>query len=357
MMNSKGIVLTGGKQAEIVSEAVAAPTGAQVLVRTHAVGLCGSDLGLYQGTYEGPRNYPLYFGHEWSGIVQAVGPDVTRVKPGDKVTGDCSLYCGKCELCDRDRNLCQAIEKFGITVSGASRQMFLQEERYVYRADADADLDLVALSEPLAVGAHAVRRVRASRPNFDREKILVLGGGTIGLSCFFALRVLEGCRHVELFDIVEARRQKALDLGASKLTDAVAAGHDAAHAAGHGTGDYGDLYSGRGYDVIFETSGAPAAFLRAVELLRPLGTIMALGFLPAVEFSLKQITLKAARIMGSIGGTGDFERVLAFAHRHPHLAAELISHRVPFREYERAFELAQDRKEAIKVLLIFDEAD
>jgi L-iditol 2-dehydrogenase len=349
MMNSKGIVLRGGRQAEIVSEAVAEPTGTQVLVRTHAVGLCGSDLGLYQGTYEGPRNYPLYFGHEWSGIVEAVGPDVTRVKPGDKVTGDCSLYCGKCAMCFRDRNLCQAIEKFGITVSGASRQMFLQEERYVYRADADADLDLVALSEPLAVGAHAVRRVRESRPNFDREKILVLGGGTIGLSCFFALRVLEGCRHVELFDIVEARRQKALDLGASKLTDAV--------AAEHGAGDYGDLYSGRGYDAIFETSGAPAAFLRAVELLRPLGTIMALGFLPAVEFSLKQITLKAARIMGSIGGTGDFERVLAFAHRHPHLAAELVSHRIPFREYERAFELAQDRKEAIKVLLIFDEAD
>jgi L-iditol 2-dehydrogenase len=349
MMNSKGIVLTGGRQAEIVSEAVAAPTGTQVLVRTHAVGLCGSDLGLYQGAYEGPRNYPLYFGHEWSGIVQAVGPEVTRVRPGDKVTGDCSLYCGKCEMCQRDRNLCQAIEKFGITVSGASRQMFLQEERYVYRADPDADLDLVALSEPLAVGAHAVRRVRESRPNFNREKILVLGGGTIGLSCFFALKTLEGCRHVELFDIVEARRQKALDLGASELTDVI--------AAGQGTGDYGDLYSGQGYDVIFETSGAPAAFLRAVELLRPLGTIMTLGFLPALEVSLKQITLKAARIMGSIGGTGDFDRVLTFAHRHPHLASELISHRVLFREYERAFELAQDRREAIKVLLIFDEAD
>jgi len=127
--------------------------------------------------------------------------------------------------------------------------------------------------------------------------------------------------------------------------------------AGHCAEGYGDLYSGQGYDVIFETSGAPAAFLRAVELLRPLGTIMALGFLPAVAPSLKQITLKAARIMGSIGGTGDFDRVLAFAHQHPHLAAELISHRVPFHEYERAFELAQDRKEAMKVLLTFEESD
>ena len=345
-MNSNGIVLVGGGQTEVVFEAVAAPTGTQVLVQTHAVGLCGSDLGLYHGTYEGPKNYPLYFGHEWSGTVQAVGPEVTRVRPGDKVTGDCSLYCGACELCDRDRNLCRVIEKFGITVDGASRRLFLQEERYVYRADVEADLDLVALSEPLAVGAHAVRRVRESRPNLDREKILVMGGGTIGLSCFFALTALEGCRHVELFDIVESRRQKALDLGASELTDVMAAGHDA--------GDYGDLYSGQGYDVVFETSGAPPAFYRAVELLRPLGTIMALGFIPSVEFSPKQITLKAAHIMGSIGGTGDFERALAFAHQHPHLAAELISHRISFREYKRAFELAQDRKRAMKVLLTFD---
>jgi L-iditol 2-dehydrogenase len=349
-MRSEGIVLRGAGQAEIVSEEVAAPTGTQVLVRTHAVGLCGSDLGLYHGTYEGPKNYPLYFGHEWSGTVQDVGPEVSSVRAGDKVTGDCSLYCGSCELCDRDRNLCRSIEKLGITVDGASRQLFLQDERYVYRADAGADLDLVALSEPLAVGAHAVRRVRELRPNLQREKILVLGGGTIGLSCFFALIVLEGCRNVELFDIVESRREKALELGASELTDVIAAGHQ----AGHEAGDYGDLYSGQGYDVVFETSGAPPAFYRAVELLRPLGTIMALGFLPSVEFSLKQITLKAACIMGSIGGTGDFERVLAFTHRHPHLAAELVSHRIPFREYKRAFELAQDRKKAMKVLIIFD---
>jgi L-iditol 2-dehydrogenase len=346
-MNSEGVLLNGAGQAEVVSEEVPAPTSNQVLVRTHAVGLCGSDLGLYLGTYEGPKNYPLYFGHEWSGTVQDVGPEVTSVRPGDKVTGDCSLYCGACALCDRDRNLCPAIEKFGITVDGASRQLFLQEERYIYRADADASLELVALSEPLAVGAHAVRRVRESRPNFGREKILVLGGGTIGLSCFFALKVLEGCRHVELFDVVQARRQKALDLGASELTEVIAPGRDAA-------GDYGDLYSGHGYDVVFETSGAPPAFCRAVELLRPLGTIMALGFLPSVEFSLKQITLKAAHIMGSIGGTGDFERVLSFTHQHPHLAEELVSHRVPFREYKRAFELAQDRKKAMKVLITFD---
>jgi L-iditol 2-dehydrogenase len=348
---SKGIVLKGDRKTEIVTEEVPAPSGMQVLVRTQAVGLCGSDLSLYHGTYEGPKNYPLYFGHEWSGTVEAVGPAVTRLKPGDKVTGDCSIYCGECEFCPRDKNLCQRIEKFGITIDGASRQRFLQEERYLYQADPRAELDLVALSEPLAVGAHAVRRVREARPELKHERILVSGGGAIGLACLFALKYGEGCEHVELFDLVQARVDHALELGATPLTDVAAFGHPPGEAPGSAA--YGQLYSGRGYDAIFETSAAPAAFRQAVEMLRPLGTIMALGFIPSVEFSMKQITFKAARIMGSMGGTGDFDRALGFVLGHPDAARHLITDQVPFDEYERAFQLAQDRRNNMKVLIRF----
>ncbi|MCL7454427.1 MAG: alcohol dehydrogenase catalytic domain-containing protein [Anaerolineae bacterium] len=344
-MLSKGIVLTGDSRAEVVTEEVSPAVGTQVLVRTHAVGLCGSDVALYQGTYEGPSNYPMYFGHEWSGTVEAVGPAVTTVAPGDKVTGDCSMFCGQCQFCARDKNLCQSIEKVGITVDGASRQFFLQEERYVYRAHPEADLDLVALSEPLAVGAHAVRRVRDCRPDLRHEKILVLGGGTIGLSCLFALKYLEGCENVELYDLVEARVDQAVRLGSRQPTDVVGAQADSA--------TYGGLYSGRGYDAIFETSGAPPAFRSAVDLVRPLGTVMALGFIPSVELSLKLVTLKAAQIMGSIGGTGGFDRVLGFTLEHPEVARQLISHQLPFEDAERAFELAADRRQAMKVLVRF----
>lgn len=345
MMESQGIVLKGNNDAEIIAERVSQPTGRQVLIKTHAVGLCGSDMSLYSGTYEGPKNYPIYFGHEWSGIVEAVGPDVTKLQPGDKVTGDCSIFCGECEFCLRDKNLCKTIEKFGITIDGASRQFFLQDEKYVYRADPAADLDLIALSEPLAVGAHAARRVAEVRPEFKQEKILVLGGGTIGLACFFALKYIEGCEHVELFDLVRARVDKAIELGASELTDVTAEGGEA--------DSYGGLYSGRGYDAIFETSGSVMAFRQAVDLVRPLGTVMALGFIPSIEFSLKTITLKAARIMGSMGGTGEFDTVLNFTLNHPDLARQIITHKLPFEDYAKAFEAAKDRQNAMKVLVTF----
>lgn len=345
MIASKGIVLKGNRDGEIVAEQVPPPTGQQVLIKTHVVGLCGSDMSLYSGKYEGPKNYPIFFGHEWSGIVEAVGPDVTKVKPGDKVTGDCSIFCDECEFCPRDKNLCKTIEKFGITIDGASRQYFLQDERYVYRADPTADLDLVALSEPLAVGAHAVRRVAELRPNLRQEKILVLGGGTIGLACFFALKYIEKCEHVELYDLVAARVAKAIALGAAEPTDVITeAGDD---------DSYDSLYSGRGYDAIFETTAAAAAFRNAVDLLRPLGTVMALGFIPSIEFSLKTVTLKAARVMGSMGGTGQFEAVLDFTLKHPEVARQLITHKLPFEQYAQAFEAAEDRQNAMKVLVTF----
>lgn len=344
-MLSQGLVLQGGSRCELVTEEVGLPESTQVLIRTHAVGLCGSDIGLYLGTYEGPKNYPLYFGHEWSGIVEAVGPEVTRVRPGDRVTGDCSLYCGACEFCGRDKNLCQRIEKFGITVHGASRRWFLQDERYVYRADPGVELDLLALSEPLAVGAHAIRRIRESCPDLPRKKILVMGGGAIGLSCLFALKVLEGCECVELYDIVPTRVSKAMELGAAAPTDVMTAADE--------TESYGGLYCGHGYDVIVETSGSVVAFHRAVNLIRPLGVIMALGFIPAIELPLKQITFKAAQVMGSIGGTGEFDRVLAFIRDHPHLARELITHHFALSEAEKAFEVAMDRSQAMKVLIHF----
>jgi threonine dehydrogenase-like Zn-dependent dehydrogenase len=345
MIESKGVVIKGPGQADIITEDVATPTGKQVLIKTHAVGLCGSDVALYNGSYQGPRHYPLYFGHEWSGTVEAIGPDVTRFERGDKVTGDCSIFCGECVSCLRDRNLCQRIEKFGITIDGASRQYFLQDEDYIYRADHAADLDLVAISEPLAVGAHAVRRVQEARSSLKDERILVLGGGTIGLSCLFALKYLAGCQHVELFDIVEARVRKAQDLGASQLTDVAAGGGD--------DESYGGLYSERGYDAIFEASASPAAFRRAVELIRPLGTIMALGFVASVELSLKTIIFKAARLMGSMGGTGEFERVLAFTLRHPNVARQIITHQISFEDFPKAFELAADPKHSMKVLIRF----
>jgi len=104
----------------------------EVLVKVKCVGLCGSDIGLYHGKYEGVHSYPIIFGHEWSGEIVEVGNHVIEFKKNDRITGDCSLWCGDCSFCDNDKNLCRNIQKFGITKDGACREYFSINVKYIY---------------------------------------------------------------------------------------------------------------------------------------------------------------------------------------------------------------------------------
>ena len=106
----------------------------------------------------------MRFGHEWSGVVEAVGSDVTAVKVGDVVTGDCSRFCGKCPSCGKDRNLCEHIEKFGITIDGASAEYILRDEKYLYKAPEGMQTKHLCLSEPVAVAAHLLSQGPRSGP-------------------------------------------------------------------------------------------------------------------------------------------------------------------------------------------------
>ena len=87
----------------IVEDSIPEPGADEVVVKVCYITLCGSDIHLMNGTYNGPVNYPILFGHEWSGIVEKTGDNVTEFKTGDKVTGDCSRFCGECEFCRTDK--------------------------------------------------------------------------------------------------------------------------------------------------------------------------------------------------------------------------------------------------------------
>ena len=154
-MLSKGVVLKGDKRAEIVTADLGKPTATQVLIRTHAVGLCGSDISLYHGSYAGPKNYPLYFGHEWSGIVDAVGPDVTKFKPGDKVTGECVIPCGTCYQCKSalPASACQNMGEVGFMPSrpGGMEEYLVLEEQFLHKLPDNMSYEEGALVETFTV--------------------------------------------------------------------------------------------------------------------------------------------------------------------------------------------------------------
>ncbi len=317
----------------------------EVLIRVKYVGICGSDIHLFHGTYNGPHSYPMLFGHEWAGEVVETGTEVTRVRPGDVVTGDCSRYCGSCENCETDKNLCRHIEKFGITIDGASAEYIVRKEKYLYLGGPGIDERLLALSEPVAVAAHLISKVkRVCEGEMTGKNILVLGGGVIGMSAMMLLRNLFGCERVSLYDLSEHRREIARGAGA-EIPDGESLNGKAED------GNYAALYEAAKYDIILETTGVPSVFANAFHLLRPAGILGCVGMAASVEIPQKQIVTKALTVVGSIGGTGDFPVAMEFIRKYPKEAGKLISHYYPMEKLEEAFVMARKTEESMKVVL------
>ena len=320
------------------------PAGKQVLVKIRNVGICGSDIHLFSGSYNGPHSYPMLFGHEWSGVVEAVGEEVTKVAPGDLVTGDCSKYCGECPNCAADKNLCAHIEKFGITIDGASAEYILRDELYVYKAPEGIKPELLCLTEPVAVAAHLLEKIRRVLDGgFANKRILVLGGGVIGMSALMLLRHMEGCQQLELYDLAASRTALAQSEGA-----AIPKGEDL--QPGSGT-DYASMYAAAKYDVVLETTGVAPVFANALNLVKPGGVLGCVGMIAKVEIPQKLIVTKSLTVIGSIGGTGDFPRAMDFLCRFPEAAQKLISHYIPMTKAPEAFATARNPEGTMKVVL------
>ena len=320
----------------------------EVLVRVAYIGICGSDIHIYNGSYSGPFSYPLLFGHEWSGVVEAVGSGVTAFKPGDKVTGDCSRFCGVCGNCQIDRNLCSRIEKFGITTNGASAEFIVRSEKYLYKAPDDISLELLCLAEPLAVAYHLLNRINRAAPDIQQKNILIFGAGPIGISTLTLLKKLYACENVSVFEIVPNRRALAQKLGAH-------APNPEELTVETGDSNYDALYSGLKYDVIIETTGVADVIADTVSLIKPMGIIGLLGMVPEVTINPKNIVVKALTIVGSIGGTGEFPAVINFINDQPNAVKSMSSHRFPINDAVLAFKTALKTEQAHKVLLHFEQ--
>lgn len=344
-MKSKGVMIEKPDRLKIIETEVVEPQDTQVLLKVNNVGICGSDVHLFHGSYTGPHGYPLYFGHEWSGTVVKKGKKVKSLNIGDMVTGDCSIYCGQCKYCKQDKNLCENIHKFGITMDGASRQYFIQDEKYLYKLPENLDPGLASLTEPVAVAAHALEKL----DDISGKRILVLGAGPIGLSALMVLKKILEIQKVELFDLIDFRLKLAEGLGA-KIPDNL----DLFKEELKSSEKYKDFYSRFAYDIVIESSGSPKAFNHALDLVKPLGTILNIGFIPLSEINFRLVTLKAIRLIGSIGGTGSFPQVLQFLKDNQEYASSLITHKFLFRNAQEAFKLSKEATRAVKIQLSFE---
>lgn len=318
----------------------------QVLVEVNRISLCGSDYRLFDGSYAGPRRYPIRFGHEWSGRIADVSAG-SRLRRDALVTGDCSKWCGSCDLCQVDRNLCRAIEKFGITTDGFSTQYRIVEERYLYQDEYGMSPRNLALTEIFAV---AFRGVKCAGLDLERARdVLVFGAGPLGLATYLILRHHYGISGVRM---VEAHPEK-IESVLKFLPECLFAPH-LANEPGQEPLTYSEVELLSRFDVAFECSGSGTALNRALSVVSKGGMIVCLGINSPSTTRTDLLVTKGLRLTGSIGGTGAFAEAMRFVANHGALVAGLVTHEFPMQRAQQAFEQTISCAERIKAQLVFE---
>lgn len=254
------------------------PGAGEVIVRVSHCGVCGTDLHSTSGHgMQLPADSQL--GHEYAGEVVALGKGVEHLKVGDNVAAIPVVGCGACEACKTGIDvLCSQWRGYGAGLAQYARV----HERGAIQLPKTVSLADGALVEPLAVGARAVRLANPGR----HSRVLIIGPGPIGLSVLFWLRQ-RGVENIVLLATSNRRQKLAAGLGGiSFVIESDAAAEEIRSVLGAAP------------DLVFEAAGTPGVFSRAIDLVKPQGTIIALGFcmqpdtiVPAMAL-MKDVTIR-----------------------------------------------------------------
>jgi 2-desacetyl-2-hydroxyethyl bacteriochlorophyllide A dehydrogenase len=311
-----------------------------VLLRVRRVGLCGSDLHYFEHGYCASfvPTRPFVLGHELAAEVAAVAEDITGLKVGTRVTANPARACGVCGYCRSGRgNLCRKTIMLGSAsttppTDGALAHYVTVRADQCHALPPEVDDGLGAMMEPFAVALHAVKRV----PSVSGKRVLVLGGGPIGLLVLLTARAF-GATPVVVSDLVSSRREMALRLGADAVLDP--AGSPVHELAGDG------------FEVIFEASGAPPALRQAFTLARPGGAIVQVGTLGTEEIPLPANLLmnRELQFIGSFRYGNVFDEAIRLAASGRVNLQPLISRVFPLPQAAEAMAQASAKDNSIKV--------
>jgi (R,R)-butanediol dehydrogenase / meso-butanediol dehydrogenase / diacetyl reductase len=325
---------------EQAPEPVAGP--GDVVIDVKACGICGSDLHTY---LEGALvEVGQVLGHEFSGDVVEVGAEVTGLAPGDRVTAIPIQPCGSCRRCtEGNGHLCEHMHERGIGfgIPGAfADKLWIPEVRLgvnVHALPDELDYEAGANVEPLAIAVHAANRSGAEAG----QAALVYGLGTIGLHVAQVLRA-RGVAPVLGVDLSPLRRRCAEELGVAAIDGA----GDVEAAVAAALGD-------RELDFVFECAGAPPLIQRALELVRPRGTVVIVALYDApATIDPMLLAHKEATVVGSVMiRPEEFREAIELLRSGAAVAAPLVTHRAPLADLPAAFELQCDKDATIKVMI------
>jgi len=315
----------------------------EALLLVNYTGVCGSDLTLYAG--KNPRaKLPVIPGHEFSGTVVEISGGSGDAAPRRGVEASArvavlpTVTCGVCDLCKSGHaHLCRSLRFLGIQMNGSMTKLVAAPVANLYPVPPTVSDEQAALTEPIAVAVHAVRRARIQ----VGDPVLVVGAGPIGLLVALVSR-MSGCRRVLITEVARERIAIAEGFGFETLRV----------EPGESVLDLARRLEGFEPEVLFECTGHPSATAQMIELARFTGQVVIVGaFKEAAPVDLFRLSRKELSVTGSFAyGAEDFARALALLGDEPSLFGKLITHVLPLDRAQEAMDLMIGGK-CVKVLL------
>ncbi|UJW74205.1 L-idonate 5-dehydrogenase [Rhizobium sp. SL42] len=342
----KAIVIHAAKDLRIEERAVEALGPGQVEVAIEAGGICGSDLHYYNhGGFGTVRiREPMILGHEVAGTIKALGAGVSHLEIGDRVAVSPSRPCNACDYClEGKQNHCFNMRFYGSAmpmphIQGAFRQRLVADASQCHPVDDGLSINEAAMAEPFAVTLHAVKRAGP----LTNKRVLVTGCGPIGALAIIAARA-HGAREIVATDVMDPVLKKALQVGADRVINSA-----------ENPERLSDYTANKGYfDVQFEASGNERAMRSGLEALRPQSTLVQLGLGGDISFPQNMVVAKEIELKGTFRFHEEFGLAVDLINRRRVDLAPLLTGTYPLEDAVRAFEVAGDRTQSMKVQLAF----
>ena len=311
------------------------PKGRDVLIRVANCGICGTDVHIFRGEYIG--SYPIVPGHEFSGTIEAVGPDVTAHEVGSRVAVEPNLSCGKCEACLNNRqNFCTNWQAVGVTLPGGMAEYVVTPEEAAFDIGA-LSFETAAFVEPLSCVLHGVKKLKLE----PGSRIAVLGAGPIGMQLVRTLRSL-GAGWIAVIDRNSTRLAFAKKDGVEEVVQ-----------------DVTELPSDR-YDIVVEATGVPALIPESLRLVRYGGEVLLFGVSPqgsTVDLEPYTLFRKGLSVHGSFTSVRNSSQAIRLLESGQVRVDDLISHRLPLSAFEYGVSLIEGGEDSVMKVMMLPEKE
>jgi len=329
MTTMKALQITEPHHLEMLALELPQPNYGEVLIKVMACGICGTDIHILEGEYLG--GYPVIPGHELSGIVEKVGPAVSRIKVGDRIAVEPNIACDNCTYClNNQQNFCENWQAIGVTLPGGMAEYVIAPEKAVFSIG-ELEFEEGAFVEPLSCVLHGVQKTSIRLA----DKVAIFGAGPIGLLLLQVVKA-QGTQSVTMVELDDARAEAALALGADRVYRSL------------------DGLPKDAFEVVIDATGVIPVMMRTLEFAKKGGKILLFGVPPktGVEFDAFALFVKGLTVLTSYTSVRNSLQAVSLLESKRIDVRSLVSHRLALTEFQHGVDLIRSKRENVKKVLI-----